>query len=99
MVIVTANADATEIDVDGVFDESTGIRYIGKAMKDFDGRWLCLADVGGALCRVEVSVRPTIHVNGDPGDEDDRGPRDMKRDRDLGRPSIKRDLCNRATRT
>lgn len=85
MLNVTANADATEIDVDGLFDESTGIRYIGKATKTFDDRWLCLANIGGALCRVEVTVSPTIHINTDPGDEDDRGPRNMKRDRDLGR--------------
>ena len=26
-----------------------------------------------------------IDVDGDPGDEDDRGPRDMRRDRDLAR--------------
>lgn len=85
MVTVTVCADATEIDINGVIDETTGIRYIGKAAKGFDGRWLCLADVCGALCRVEVSVIPTIHVNSDPGDEDDRGPRDIKRDQDLGR--------------
>ena len=80
MVTATAQADATEIDVDGLVDTSTGIRYIGKAMKDFDGCWVCLADVGGALCRVEVSVRPTVRVDGDPGDEDDRGLRDRQQD-------------------
>jgi hypothetical protein len=85
MVIVTAHADATEIDVNGVIDATTGICYIGKASKLFDGRWLCLANVGGALCRVEVSVRPAVHVDVDPGDEDDRGPRDIRLDRDLGR--------------
>lgn len=84
MVIAPADANATEIDVDGLVDESTGIRYIGKATKIFGDRWLCLANVGGALCRVELTVKPTVHVDGDPGDEDDRGPRDMKQDRDLG---------------
>jgi len=83
MTEVTANTDATEIDVDGLIDESTGIRYIGKAMKTFEGRWLCLAQIGNALCRVEVSVTPAVHINADPGDEDDRGPRDMRRDRNL----------------
>ena len=83
MIEVTANADATEIDVDGLIDESIGIQYIGKATKTFDGHWLCLANVGGALCRVEVTVKPTVHVDGDPGDEHDRGPRDRSRDRDL----------------
>ena len=86
MVTATADADATEIDVDGLFDESTGIQYIGKATKIFGGRWRCLANVGGALCLVELSVRPTVHVDGDPGDEDDRPPRDVRRDRDLERP-------------
>ena len=75
MVEVTADANATEIDVNGLVDESTGIRYIGKALKTFEGRWLCLANVDGALCRVELTMKPTIHVDGDPGDEDDRSPR------------------------
>lgn len=73
MLNVTADANATEIDVDGLVDESTGIQYIGKAMKTYEGHWLCLANVGGALCRVEVTMKPTVHVDGDPGDEDDRG--------------------------
>ncbi len=28
-------------------------------------------DIGGALCRVELAVTPTIHVGGDPGDEEE----------------------------
>ena len=90
MVTVTASADTAEIDVDGLVDESTGISYIGKATKTFGGRWLCLANIGGALCRVELTVRPTVHVDGDPGDEDDRAARDVRRDRDLERPSCPR---------
>lgn len=86
MVIVTASVDATEIDVDGLFDESTGILYIGKATKTFEGRWLCLANVGGALCRVELTFRPEVHVDNDPGDEDDRAARNVRRDCDLARP-------------
>lgn len=70
MVEVTANPGANEIDIDGCVDEGKGIRYIGKATKTFDGRWLCLAIIGGALCRVELLVEPTIHINQDPGDED-----------------------------
>ena len=85
MVETTAAANATEIDVDGLLDESTGIRYIGKAMKTHEGRWLCLADVGGALCRVELTLRPTVHVDADPGDEDDRFAKKQKLERDLGR--------------
>lgn len=74
-VFVTTSVDATEIDVHDIVDESTGIRYIGKAKRGFDGRWVCLAEVGGALCRVEVRVTPTVNVDGDPGDEDDRADR------------------------
>jgi hypothetical protein len=47
-----------EIDVDGHVD-AKGIRYIGKAVKMPSGVWLCLADVGGALCRVEVRITAT----------------------------------------
>ena len=85
MVEVTATADATEIDVDGLIDETTNIRYIGKAMKTFEGRWLCLAQVGMALCRVEVTVKPTVNIDMDPGDEDDRGAKRGRLERDLGR--------------
>jgi hypothetical protein len=45
----------TEIDVDGMVD-AKGIRFIGKAILMGDGTWRCLADVGGALCRVEVKI-------------------------------------------
>lgn len=83
MVEATASADASEIDVDGLYDEATGILYVGKAMRTFDGRWMCLAHVAGALCRVELHVTPTIRVDHDAGDEDDRAARDARRDRDL----------------
>jgi hypothetical protein len=83
MVEVTARPAATEIDVDGLVDEAHNIRYLGKATRGFDGRWRCLADVGGALCLVEVTVRPIVHIDVDPGDEDDRTARDVRRDRDL----------------
>jgi hypothetical protein len=69
---ILAAVNATEIELDGVVDEATGFRYIGKATKTFDGHWLCLAQVGSALCRVELHVRPTVHVDHDGGDEDDR---------------------------
>jgi len=85
MVEVMAAADATEIHIDGLVDPVTGLRYIGKATRTFEGRWICLAAVGNALCRVEVSVRPTIHVGGDPGDEDDQPVRRQILERDLGR--------------
>lgn len=49
--------DVTEIDLDGHVD-GKGVRYIGKANRHPDGTWRCLADVGGALCLVEVRIRP-----------------------------------------
>jgi hypothetical protein len=45
-----------EVDIDGMVDERYGIRYIGKAVQMFDGTWRSLANVHGALCRVEVSL-------------------------------------------
>jgi hypothetical protein len=86
MLAIEAAQDATEIDLDGRVDESRGIRYFGKATRCFGGQWRCLAAVGGALCLVEVTVRPAVHINVDPGDEDDRGSRDQQLDRDLARP-------------
>lgn len=44
-----------ELDVDGRVD-SRGVKFIGKAKRQPDGTWHCLADVGGALCIVEVKV-------------------------------------------
>lgn len=44
------------VDVDGYVEEKTGIRYLGKARKQPDGKYRCLADVGGALAWVEVTI-------------------------------------------
>jgi hypothetical protein len=44
-----------EVDVDGLVD-SKGVVFIGKATQQFDGTWRCLANVGGALCLVEVRL-------------------------------------------
>ena len=65
----TPNAD--ELDVDDVVDPDTGIRYIGTARRFFGDTWRDLAQVGSALCLVEVTVSPTIVVGHDGGDEDD----------------------------
>lgn len=46
-----------EIDVDGVKDPKRDITYIGKATK-VDGKWICLANVEGTLCRVEITITP-----------------------------------------
>ena len=48
-----------ELDVDGVVDDK-GMRFIGKAKKQPDGTWVCLANVGGALCQVEVRITITV---------------------------------------
>ena len=47
----------SEIDLDGVVDPKTGIQYLGKAVRMPDGTWRCLANLGGCLCRVEVSIK------------------------------------------
>lgn len=44
-----------DVDVDNHVDER-GIRYIGKAHLMPNGKWRCLADVGGALCLVEAKL-------------------------------------------
>ena len=58
-----------QIDVDGYIEEKTikalygdrsfsaQISYIGKATKQLDGSWRCLANVDGKLCLVEVKIK------------------------------------------
>jgi hypothetical protein len=46
-----------EVDLDGRIDEENGIEYIGKARRQRNGKWTCLADVRGALALVEVTLR------------------------------------------
>ena len=36
---------------------SVQISYIGKATKQLDGSWRCLANVGGKLCLVEIKIK------------------------------------------
>lgn len=52
------------VDVDGMTDPKYGeqIRYMGKANHVFDDVYWCLAIVGGALCAVEVTIRPHDHL-------------------------------------
>jgi hypothetical protein len=45
-----------ELKLDNMIDEK-GIRYIGLATKRPNGQWVCLADVMGCLCLVEVKIR------------------------------------------
>jgi hypothetical protein len=53
-----AEACAQEVDVDGRWDSKReGIRFIGKASYTGVGNlYRCLANVGGALCLVEVGL-------------------------------------------
>lgn len=44
------------VDVNGMLDPEGQISYIGKAHRQLDGKWRCLANVGGALCLVEVRI-------------------------------------------
>lgn len=66
-----------ELDVDGHVDDH-GIRYLGKAVLQPSGAWLCLADVGGALCRVEVRLGAVGRPNKEEEDGDRAG--DARRD-------------------
>lgn len=45
-----------EVDIDGLVDERRSIRYVGKATRQPNGKYLALAAVDGCLCRVEVAV-------------------------------------------
>ena len=51
-----APRDATEIDLEGVWDNDRHIKYVGKATKQPDGTWRCWAIAGGALLLVEVII-------------------------------------------
>jgi hypothetical protein len=44
-----------EVDVDGLVNE--GVEYWGKATRYTDGTWRALANVGGALCLVECTIK------------------------------------------
>jgi hypothetical protein len=49
-----------QIDIDKYLDEDLQIEYLGKATKQLDGSWRCLANVGGKLCLVEVKIKENI---------------------------------------
>lgn len=54
---VAAILGQREVDVDGRVDaKNDQIRFIGKARRQTDGTWRCIADVGGALCVVQVKI-------------------------------------------
>jgi hypothetical protein len=57
------------IDVDGIISDGGLIRYIGIAELQPNGKWTCLADVGGEFCRVEVSITGALTGKSvEPGD-------------------------------
>lgn len=53
-----AFAPVLTLDVDGYVD-AQGIQYIGKATKQTDGSWRCLANVAGSFCIVEIKLTPS----------------------------------------
>lgn len=53
-----ARAMPMEVDLDGHVD-ARGVKYLGKALRQPDGLYICLADVNGCLCRVEVRITPS----------------------------------------
>lgn len=46
-----------EVRVEGLVD-GKGVRFLGDARNLDDGSWVALAEVGGALCRVQVNITP-----------------------------------------
>lgn len=58
-MLVKAGVIKREVDVDGkevATKEGSVIHLIGRARLQRDGKYRCLANVGGALCTVEVSL-------------------------------------------
>lgn len=46
-----------QVNVDRIFDEKLQIEYLGKATKQLDNSWNCLAIWRGALCLVSVEIK------------------------------------------
>jgi hypothetical protein len=44
-----------EVDLDGYID-AKGVKFLGKAKRQSDGKYVVLADVGLCLCVVEVRL-------------------------------------------
>jgi len=47
-----------EIDLDGYIDEKNNVRYVGKAVRQPNGKYICLVVVGNSLCRAECTITP-----------------------------------------
>lgn len=46
-----------QVNVDKYLDEDLQIEYLGKATKQLDNSWNCLANVHGMLCLVAVKIK------------------------------------------
>ncbi len=53
--------EVIKFDLDGHVD-SKGIEYIGEAVLQDDGKWHVLANIGGALCLVEIELTFPIDI-------------------------------------
>jgi hypothetical protein len=49
-----------QINVDKILDENRQIEYLGKATKQLDGTWHCIANVRGMLCIVSIRIKEKI---------------------------------------
>jgi hypothetical protein len=54
-----AVVELKELDVDGT-EVKEGVILMGKATRQPDGTWRCLANVFGSLCVVEISIKPIV---------------------------------------
>jgi len=61
---VPMDVEMKELNLDGLVDEEKGVRYIGQATRRPNGQWVCLADVMGCLCLVELRVALNIRGGG-----------------------------------
>jgi hypothetical protein len=64
-LVISADSRFPEsIDLDGRMTAGGDIEYMGKATRQADGTYVCLARVGCALCRVQVQITPLEQPEG-----------------------------------
>jgi hypothetical protein len=63
LVISTDSRYPESIDLEGRMVAGGEIEYLGKATRQANGTYVCLARVGQALCAVEVRLTPLEEVN------------------------------------
>lgn len=56
VMLDASNLTPDEINVDGLHALGGGVTYLGKAKRQADGSYYCLANVQGALCRVQIKL-------------------------------------------